>query len=754
MASLAPTLKALITSIPSPVDRETLDKLVNSTIQESRSQVPAENRKSQWEYLLRNEIFILAANEGSAPNDPETKYYAELQDKLDLVLTFTEHDACEATFPFTVLQDLLETQTISSCSHIFSWIELRAPRLTEGMVPQKGKALILLRTLNDLLRRLSKMGSTTIFCGRILTFLSGVFPLGERSGVNLRGEYGPTWEGVEDKQESESMSIPGIKEKDSGDADKMEVDEVKVEGDKKPSQGEDGSTKSAGTFMEFKESVNKALPVIREATTKERAMMGSRSAGSSGIKRKREVEAPEESSASEYFFAKFLTSPDLLELEIADTHFRRQFLFQLLILLNHLAAFTPAAKANWASSRNRSLQMEFSLEGADAQWVQETITKATDELRQTAPNGPAFKETINTILEREKNWIKWKNNLCLPFDKEPWGVTVEGREGKVGLEEATREVRVKMSEPPKPWPWDLGTEPLSDIWTLGYRTLEDLENPFQPGDVKDFVKKIKLEDMRITQRKTFLSKQAERVAQARAKAAAAAAAPPSPAKEPGTPKATTLSATDVGSPSAPLSGARSPLQHPLPAKPLITPAKAEDGPSGKPIVATPLAVPTATATPPSHVPVPTPPPAATSLPPDDQINKYEENKQRWTWLALRNARDQYLQHFGKIGTGDVILLQQQIDDAATKEKEDREKVQKGEELTATLDVGASRASEDRGASPLIPESSAGVDAEPDKMTSTAEGKDTSMEKADVAASDSQGDVKMENLTADALHTTS
>jgi hypothetical protein len=87
-------------------------------------------------------------------------------------------------------------QTIPSCSHIFSWIESRAARLTVGMVPQKGKALILLRTLNDLLRRLSKMGSNTIFCGRILTFLSGVFPLGERSGVNLRGEYGPTWNTV------------------------------------------------------------------------------------------------------------------------------------------------------------------------------------------------------------------------------------------------------------------------------------------------------------------------------------------------------------------------------------------------------------------------------------------------------------------------------------------------------------------------------------------------------------------------------
>jgi THO complex subunit 1 transcription elongation factor len=64
------------------------------------------------------------------------------------------------------------------------------------MVPQKGKALTLLRTLNELLRRLSKMGTqNTEFCGRILMFLSQVFPLGERSGVNLRGEYGPVWDG-------------------------------------------------------------------------------------------------------------------------------------------------------------------------------------------------------------------------------------------------------------------------------------------------------------------------------------------------------------------------------------------------------------------------------------------------------------------------------------------------------------------------------------------------------------------------------
>lgn len=58
----------------------------------------------------------------------------------------------------------------------------------QGMVPGRGKALIVLRLLNDLLRRLSK-STNTVFCGRILLFLSSIFPLGERSGVNLRGEY-------------------------------------------------------------------------------------------------------------------------------------------------------------------------------------------------------------------------------------------------------------------------------------------------------------------------------------------------------------------------------------------------------------------------------------------------------------------------------------------------------------------------------------------------------------------------------------
>ena len=57
-----------------------------------------------------------------------------------------------------------------------------------------------------------------------------MFPLGERSGVNLRGEYGPTWEGVVDlpksknKEENEKKGLAEEKTKSDDESNKMQVD--------------------------------------------------------------------------------------------------------------------------------------------------------------------------------------------------------------------------------------------------------------------------------------------------------------------------------------------------------------------------------------------------------------------------------------------------------------------------------------------------------------------------------------------------
>lgn len=213
----------------------------------------------------------MQAREGEALKDESSNYYDELDDTLDIILAFSEQEACEPIFPFNILYDLMETQTIASCSHIFSWIEARADRLTEGMVPQKGKALILLRTLNDLLRRLSKMGSTTLFCGRILTFLSQVFPLGERSGVNLRGEYGPVWDGPGGPKQVEEETAQAQDEKpgESADvpSDAMQVDESKEEGDKGAAPEENRKNTKDGAYdcyysHDFSNNVHRVLSDI------------------------------------------------------------------------------------------------------------------------------------------------------------------------------------------------------------------------------------------------------------------------------------------------------------------------------------------------------------------------------------------------------------------------------------------------------------------------------------------------------------
>ncbi|KAK7040176.1 hypothetical protein VNI00_009982 [Paramarasmius palmivorus] len=677
LASLQPPLAKLLSNLPGrPFEQTQLDELVKKVLEETKDVSSSENRKSQWEYLLKNEVFDLAATEGQALKNEDTTYYDQLQDILDVVLTFTEQDACDQSFPFSVLQDLLEAQTIASCSHIFGWIEARSARLTEGMVPQKGKALVLLRTLNDLLRRLSKMGNMTIFCGRILTFLSGVFPLGERSGVNLRGEYGPTWEivNIKHKEEAPGEELDDEEAKKLKNANKLaeqKIDFYNTFWSLQLPFSKPAHFVNPTAFPEFKTAVGKVLPVLKEANAKERLMMGSKAVASSNgsLKRKRDVESTDE-TVEEYFFAKFLTSPDLLDLEIADTHFRRQFLLQLLILLSHLLNFTKTAKAAWQTTRNRSLQIDFTLQDADAQWVQETYNKAMEELRQTSPNGRVFAETAAVILERDKNWVRWKNEMCLPFDKEPWSLEIEVEEEvdghvvkkkrKVGLEEATRDARQKLRESPEEWPWKYGTEPLTEIWEMGYRDLDDLQRPFHPGDIKDFVKKVELEDRRIELRTKTLRKQQEKREAMKAAAAAQAAAAKAEAE---TKQSDGPSSTPPEVKPTIVQTSASPLHPSLPAKPTTdTDIKMQD-----------VSTPPATSSPAPSAPTvttPTPAPAVPPpLPPDDQITRSEESKQRWAWLALRTARDQHLSHFGKIGTGDIQALAREIE----KEREEKEK---------------------------------------------------------------------------------
>lgn len=66
MLSLQPFLDSLLSTLPErPVSEEQLDSIVRNTLDVCKSKSSLENRKSQWEYLLKNEVFKLAVRTAS-----------------------------------------------------------------------------------------------------------------------------------------------------------------------------------------------------------------------------------------------------------------------------------------------------------------------------------------------------------------------------------------------------------------------------------------------------------------------------------------------------------------------------------------------------------------------------------------------------------------------------------------------------------------------------------------------------------------
>lgn len=204
----------------------------------------------------------------------------------------------------------------------------------------------------------------------------------------------------------------------------------------------------------------------------------------------------------------------------------------------------------------------------------------------------------------------------------------------------------------------------------------------RPGEVKDFAKKIKMEDARINLRRQQLEKVAQQKARALSQAQQKVEPQPKDVKmsdaTPESTATTTTPAPPVIVQPVPTMPTQNALHPSLPLKPGSSPAPVQvASPSPAPTPAAPTQV---QVQPPTRS-TPPPPPAPIQhivLPPDSIISKHEESKHRWSWIALRTARDRYLQHFGKIGPGDIVQLEVEIE----KEKKEKEREAEAEAAAA------------------------------------------------------------------------
>ncbi|XP_077374647.1 THO complex subunit 1 [Festucalex cinctus] len=328
---------------------------------------------------------------------------------IDMSIHAVTEGICSATTPFVLLGDVLDSLPLDQCDRIFNFVEMNVATWKSNSFYTAGKNY-LLRMCNDLLRRLSKP-QNTVFCGRIQLFLARLFPLSEKSGLNLQSQFNLDNITVFNKNEDEStFGLKHTEDKEDG----MEVEEGEM--------GEEEAPASCSipidynlyrkfwtlqdyfrnpvqcydkvSWMTFLKYSDETLAVFKSFKLDD--MQAS----------KRKLEELRASGGEHVYFAKFLTSEKLMDLQLSDSNFRRHILLQYLILFQYLKGQVKFKSSSCL------------LNDDQATWIEETTKLVYQLLREIPPDGDKFATMVERILGTEENWIAWKNEGCPSFVKE------------------------------------------------------------------------------------------------------------------------------------------------------------------------------------------------------------------------------------------------------------------------------------------------------------------------------------------------
>ncbi|RAL13666.1 THO complex subunit THO1/HPR1, partial [Aspergillus homomorphus CBS 101889] len=409
------------------------------------------------EIAFREKFYSLLAT--TSIDEPS---FIKIWNLLDIISIFSDNEQCEPGLIFWLIEELLDSQTIDGCRKVFDYLESRRERNTKKHFKQK--SLIILRSCNELLRRLSR-AEDTVFCGRVFIFLFQSFPLGDKSAVNLRGEYHTdnvtTYdeivkaavrenndrdvEMVDDKEVEGTREITEASAAAVGDSQaneleppgtpKVIVSQAKEQFEEKAVDLDalypifwslqayfSAPTKSfdAQHFAAFKSGLEATIATFRNVNTDLETSSSIKSSEErKSNKRKRTADGQEIASS---FNPKYLTSRDLFDLEVNDTAFRRHVLVQALILLDFMLSLTAKSKAKLADLTNKSVLYGFLLSEEDAKWAVK-MRKSIEEYLQEGAGGKFYYRMVDTVLSRDKNWVRWKAEGCPLIERPAVSVT-------------------------------------------------------------------------------------------------------------------------------------------------------------------------------------------------------------------------------------------------------------------------------------------------------------------------------------------
>ncbi|KAK4570208.1 hypothetical protein LTR86_002288 [Recurvomyces mirabilis] len=378
----------------------------------------------------------------------EDPNFVQVWNLLDILLVCSDKGLCTPELVPWLIEELLDSQTTTGCRTVFDYLESRRERL-----------------------------AAKDFNKKHLTF-----PLGDKSSVNLRGEF----------------HIENTTKFEVADGEAMDVDEKALEGDNVmasiKAETPQPPTKPGGkatlakvapkkvpeeivlsndrlypifwrlqadfsdpirlftkeNFETFKSSLGHTLIKFKKTPTVVQTKAAGDDISNRGLKRKHGDEEGADTAGNDDLAAnynpKYLTSRDLFDLELSDLAFQRHILLQSLILISFLLSLTAPAKTRLASTletTNKSMIYPLTLSPEDTKWCQDTRNAITDFLRQvpTLEEGRFYHRMVETVLARDRNWVRWKVEGCPSIVRESVGIESVREAGK-GARDATRLRRV------------------------------------------------------------------------------------------------------------------------------------------------------------------------------------------------------------------------------------------------------------------------------------------------------------------------
>ncbi|GBG87433.1 hypothetical protein CBR_g45491 [Chara braunii] len=327
---------------------------------------------------LKEGVPVMQYGKGIGNGDTNKGFVPRL---LDIVLLLCRDAHVEAGLIFTLLLDLTEASTIEDCNDVFSYIESQQEVLGKTELHTRGK-LVMLRTCNQLLRRLSK-ANDNVFCGRIIMFLAHFFPLSERSGTDLDAKFYKMFWGLQNYFRNPPSALV------------------------------------ASTFQAFSRDLQAVLSVFES-----QRLTGDDEAADDAL-----VDGDDLT-----YNTKYLTSTKLMSLQIRDPNFRRHFLVQCLILFDYLASPAKVEKDHLREDQvwwKRDNCMPFEKPAT------EKLPPATSQRRRTRRNLLG-----NPELSRLWQWAQANPDVLVDRDRvkvpsilEYWKPLADDMDPSAGIEE-------------------------------------------------------------------------------------------------------------------------------------------------------------------------------------------------------------------------------------------------------------------------------------------------------------------------------